>query len=104
MQCASLSLLSRDATAATTHARPELEVCSGARLQEQLSARSAEGRRLRRKVLRGTVLVCVIAGYQGKRFIYERAHELGVRSVSHLCHGPSYGLDHLELSKASCRW
>jgi len=49
--------------------------------QEQLGARTAEGRRLRRRVLRGTVLVCIIAGYEGKRFIYERAKELGVRSV-----------------------
>ena len=48
-------------------------------VQEQLGARSAEGRRLRRRVLRGTVLVCIVAGYHGKRFIYERAKELGVR-------------------------
>lgn len=56
-------------------------------MQSQLSARSAEGRKLRRKVLRGSVLVCIVAGYHGKRFIYERAHELGVRqaSMSRLC-------------------
>ena len=48
-------------------------------LQEQLSARSSEGRRLRRRVLRGTVIVCIVAGYHGKRFIYERAQELGIR-------------------------
>ena len=48
-------------------------------MQEQLGAQSAEGRRLRRRVLRGTVLVCIVAGYQGKRFIYERAKELGIR-------------------------
>lgn len=49
--------------------------------QDQLSARSAEGRKLRRKVLRGTVLVCIVAGYHGKRFIYERAKELGIRCI-----------------------
>jgi hypothetical protein len=32
-------------------------------------------------VLRGTVVVFVTAGYSGKRFIFERAKELGVRSV-----------------------
>ena len=48
-------------------------------VQEQLGAQSAEGRRLRRRVLRGTVLVCIVAGYQGKKFIYERAKELGIR-------------------------
>lgn len=34
---------------------------------------------MRRRVLRGTVLVCIVAGYHGKRFIYERAKELGIR-------------------------
>ena len=53
-------------------------------MQEQLGARSAEGRRLRRRVLRGTVLVCIVAGYHGKRFIYERAKELGVRYLLQL--------------------
>ena len=50
-------------------------------VQEQLSARSGEGRRLRRKVLKGTVIVCMVAGYHGKRFVYERAKELGIRYV-----------------------
>eukprot|EP00884_Botryococcus_braunii_P015647 jgi/Botrbrau1/2766/Bobra.0164s0043.1 len=48
---------------------------------EKVAARSAEGRRLRRRLLKDVVVVFVVAGYQGKRFIYERAKELGVRSV-----------------------
>ena len=48
-------------------------------MQAKLSARTAEGRRLRRKILRGSVVVVLVAGYHGKRFIYERMAELGVR-------------------------
>jgi hypothetical protein len=40
-----------------------------------------EGARLRRHVLRGAVIVFVTAGYSSKRFIFEKAKELGVRSV-----------------------
>ena len=40
-----------------------------------------EGARLRRNVLRGAVMVFVSAGYSSKRFILEKAKELGVRSV-----------------------
>jgi len=47
----------------------------------RVGARSAEGKALRRQVLRGAVIVFVTAGYSGKRFIFERARELGVRSV-----------------------
>ena len=36
---------------------------------------------MRRHVLRGAVIVFITAGYSGKRFIFERAKELGVRSV-----------------------
>ena len=46
-----------------------------------VSSRSLEGRRLRRHVLRGAVIVFITAGYSGKRFIFEKAKELGVRSV-----------------------
>lgn len=46
-----------------------------------VSSRSMEGKRLRRHVLRGAVIVFITAGYSGKRFIFERAKELGVRSV-----------------------
>lgn len=46
-----------------------------------VTARSMEGKRLRRHVLRGAVIIFITAGYSGKRFIFERAKELGVRSV-----------------------
>jgi hypothetical protein len=49
--------------------------------QERISARSIEGRALRRRLLKGRVLVFITAGYSGKRFIYERIKELGVRAV-----------------------
>ena len=42
---------------------------------------NAEGRALRRSVLRGAIVVFVTAGYSGKRFIFERCKQLGVRSV-----------------------
>lgn len=63
-------------------------------MQARLSAPTAEGRRLRRRLLRGTVAVLIVAGYQGKRFIYERAKELGIRSV--MTNATCYGsmLDH----------
>mmetsp|Transcript_30006 Transcript_30006/g.71495 ORF Transcript_30006/g.71495 Transcript_30006/m.71495 type:complete len:603 (+) Transcript_30006:197-2005(+) len=48
---------------------------------EKISGRTGEAKKLRRNVLRGAILVFVTAGYSGKRFIYERAKELGVRSV-----------------------
>ena len=47
----------------------------------KVASRSAEGKALRRQVLSGAVIVFVTAGYSGKRFIFERAKELGVRSV-----------------------
>ena len=52
--------------------------------QAKLAAPTAEGRRLRRRLLRGTVVVVIVAGYAGKRFIYERAKELGVRWLAPL--------------------
>ena len=47
----------------------------------QVNSRTLEGATLRRHVLRGAVLVFVTAGYSGKRFVFEKAKELGVRSV-----------------------
>ena len=41
-------------------------------LQEKVSSRSFDGKRLRRHVLRGAVIVFVTAGYSGKRFIFEK--------------------------------
>ena len=51
----------------------------GALLQEKLRAATTEGRKLRRTLLRGSVAVVIVAGYRGKRFIYERMKELGIR-------------------------
>ncbi|GFR47370.1 hypothetical protein Agub_g9079 [Astrephomene gubernaculifera] len=48
---------------------------------DAVSSRSLGGRSMRRQVLRGAVMVFVTAGYSGKRFIFEKAKELGVRSV-----------------------
>ena len=47
--------------------------------QAKVSAPTRAGRALRRSLLSGCVVVVVVAGYSGKRFIYERAHELGIR-------------------------
>ena len=49
--------------------------------QDVVSNPTREGRSLRRQVLKGAVMVFVTAGYSGKRFIFEKAKELGVRSV-----------------------
>uniref|UniRef100_A0A6V0DDE4 ATP-grasp domain-containing protein n=1 Tax=Zooxanthella nutricula TaxID=1333877 RepID=A0A6V0DDE4_9DINO len=46
-----------------------------------LTARGPDGQNLRREMLRGAVIVFFTAGYEGKRFIFERAHQLGVRTV-----------------------
>lgn len=51
-------------------------------LQAKVSAPTRAGRALRRSLLKGCVIVIVVAGYSGKRFIYERAHELGVRCAT----------------------
>ncbi len=48
---------------------------------EKVGSRTLEGAKLRRHVLRGAVIVFVTAGYSGKRFVFEKAKELGVRSV-----------------------
>jgi hypothetical protein len=53
-----------------------------------------EGRRLRRHVLRGAVIVIITAGYSGKRFIFEKAKELGVRTV--IIDGPDSWSQQLE--------
>merc|ERR1719336_605135 len=49
--------------------------------RDLLVARGPEAQELRRKLLRGSTIVFVSAGYPGKRFIFERAAELGVKSV-----------------------
>mmetsp|Transcript_6986 Transcript_6986/g.17854 ORF Transcript_6986/g.17854 Transcript_6986/m.17854 type:complete len:260 (-) Transcript_6986:230-1009(-) len=42
---------------------------------------SSQGQELRRQLLSGAVVVIICAGYSGKRFIYEKAKELGVRLI-----------------------
>ncbi|CAL5224156.1 g6793 [Coccomyxa viridis] len=51
------------------------------RTPAKVSAPTRAGRALRRSLLKGCVVVIVVAGYSGKRFVYERAHELGIRLV-----------------------
>ena len=54
--------------------------------QAKVSAPTRAGRALRRGLLKGCVVAIVVAGYSGKRFIYERAHELGIRRARIPCH------------------
>jgi len=46
-----------------------------------LEAEGQEAQELRRKMVRGATVVFASAGYPGKRFIFERAAALGVKSV-----------------------
>jgi len=46
-----------------------------------ITLRGPHGQSFRRELLRGAVIVFFSAGYEGKRFIFERAHALGVRVV-----------------------
>eukprot|EP00421_Protoceratium_reticulatum_P007209 CAMPEP_0168373080 /NCGR_PEP_ID=MMETSP0228-20121227/8607_1 /TAXON_ID=133427 /ORGANISM="Protoceratium reticulatum, Strain CCCM 535 (=CCMP 1889)" /LENGTH=252 /DNA_ID=CAMNT_0008385997 /DNA_START=55 /DNA_END=809 /DNA_ORIENTATION=+ len=46
-----------------------------------LEAPNQEGQDLRRKLVRGATVVFASAGYPGKRFIFERAAKLGIKSV-----------------------
>jgi len=48
---------------------------------DRVGARTADGRRLRRHAIKGAVVAFVTAGYSGKRFIFEKAKELGVRAI-----------------------
>ena len=42
-------------------------------------SRTTRARDTRRRLLKGAVIVFIGAGYSAKRFIFERAKELGVR-------------------------
>lgn len=46
-----------------------------------LTLRGPDGQVLRRAVLKGATVVWFTSGYEGKRFVYQKAHSLGVRSV-----------------------
>ena len=41
-------------------------------MQDKVGSRTLEGRRLRRHVLKGAVIVFITAGYSGKKFIFEK--------------------------------
>jgi carnosine synthase len=75
-----LSVSEREQIFSETPLSPTMNVLSSMP-SNVVSSRSLEGRRLRRHVLRGAVIVFITAGYSGKRFIFEKAKELGVRSV-----------------------
>eukprot|EP00929_Paragymnodinium_shiwhaense_P108371 TRINITY_DN7468_c1_g1_i1.p1 TRINITY_DN7468_c1_g1~~TRINITY_DN7468_c1_g1_i1.p1 ORF type:complete len:647 (+),score=155.39 TRINITY_DN7468_c1_g1_i1:165-1943(+) len=49
--------------------------------RELLEAATQEAQELRRKVVRGATVVFFTAGYAGKRFVFERAHQLGLKTV-----------------------
>ena len=50
-------------------------------LQDKVGSRTLEGRRLRRHVLKGAVIVFITAGYSGKKFIFEKVRQLLVAFV-----------------------
>lgn len=75
-----LSVAERERVLASVPLSPTLNLLSSMP-SDKVSSRSVEGRRLRRHVMRGAVLVFITAGYSGKRFIFEKAKELGVRTV-----------------------
>ena len=69
---------------------------------DRVTSRSADGRKLRRHVLRGAVVVFVTAGYSSKRFILERAKELGVRSGATWGRGVRRGANRLAPTRTLC--
>ena len=75
-----MSMTEREFVLSSTPLSPTLNLLSSMP-SNLVSSRSMEGKRLRRHVLRGAVIVFITAGYSGKRFIFERAKELGVRAV-----------------------
>lgn len=75
-----LSVTEKELVMASTPLSPTLNLLSSMP-STLVTSRTTEGKRLRRHVLRGAVIVFITAGYSGKRFIFERAKELGVRTV-----------------------
>ena len=78
---AGLTLGERERIQLATPMSPALNMLASLGAPDRVSARDAEGKRLRRQALRGAVVVFVTAGYSGKKFIFEKAKELGVRSI-----------------------
>lgn len=62
----------------STSSRPQ---AASPRTEELVLPAGEEGQRVRREMLQGMTLVFFTAGYPGKRFVFERAKELGVKSV-----------------------
>ena len=75
-----LSMAEKEKVFATTPLSPTMNLLSSMP-SHVVASRSLDGKRLRRHVLRGAVIVFITAGYSGKRFVFERAKELGVRTV-----------------------
>lgn len=48
------------------------QMLSWSSMQDKVGSRTLEGRRLRRHVLKGAVIVFITAGYSGKKFIFEK--------------------------------
>lgn len=75
-----LSAAEREQVLASTPLSPTLNLLSSIPSDKVLQ-RSLDGAKLRRNLLKGAVIVFITAGYSGKRFIFEKAKELGVRAV-----------------------
>lgn len=75
------SLPSREQRAQSSQWSSRLLSCVSLVSRETITKHASEGRQLRLSQLRGATIVFVTAGYADKRFVFERAHELGVRSV-----------------------
>eukprot|EP01025_Chloroclados_australasicus_P044037 TRINITY_DN4742_c0_g2_i2.p1 TRINITY_DN4742_c0_g2~~TRINITY_DN4742_c0_g2_i2.p1 ORF type:complete len:618 (-),score=74.57 TRINITY_DN4742_c0_g2_i2:416-2269(-) len=58
-----------------------------------LNERSKKGKIARRSILKGSVLVFITAGQSGKKFIYQRVKQLGVRCI--VIDGPDSWSQHL---------
>ena len=78
---AGLTLGERERIQLATPMSPALNMLASLGAPDRVLARDAEGKRLRRQALRGAVVVFVTAGYSGKKFIFEKAKDLGVRSI-----------------------
>eukprot|EP00887_Chlorella_sp_A99_P000154 scaffold16.g154.t1 len=77
---AALTPAERRSIAASTPLSSTLRA-AGSLPADQVSAPTPAGQALRRQALKGALLVFITSGVPGKRFIFERAMELGVRSV-----------------------